>query len=228
MTFPMPTQTLPPTRTWSAVLFDLDGTIIDSASDITNSLAHTFSTLGLPVPSEDDLLAFVGPPLLDSFRMIPEFSEQDAWRALEIYRAHYEPRAMRSPVFPGMAGVLERVQAAGLPIALATSKPESMARAVLEHAGLTKHFTVISGASDDEELSTKAEVVREALRGLREQGADTSEAVMVGDREYDTLGAAAHGVPTIMVEWGYGSPAEAGDTYAVVHSTDQLRQLLIG
>ena len=80
MTSPMPTQTLPPTRTWSAVLFDLDGTIIDSASDITTSLAHTFSTLGLPVPSEDDLLAFVGPPLLDSFRMIPEFSEADAWR----------------------------------------------------------------------------------------------------------------------------------------------------
>src|SRR5215207_2030149 len=224
----MPTQTLPPTRTWSSVLFDLDGTIIDSASDITTSLAHMFTTLGLPVPPEDELLAFVGPPLLDSLRMTSDFTEEEAWRALEIYRAHYEPRAMRSPVFPGMAGVLERVHAAGVPIALATSKPESMARAVLEHAGLTKYFTVITGASDDEEISTKAEIVGLALRILGEHGADTSDPVMVGDREYDTLGAAAHGVPTILVEWGYGSPAEAGDTYAVVHSTDQLRSLLLG
>jgi phosphoglycolate phosphatase len=228
VTLPMPTQTLPPTRTWSSVLFDLDGTIIDSASDITTSLAHMFATLGLPVPSEDELLAFVGPPLLDSLRMTSDFTEEEAWRALEIYRAHYEPRAMRSPVFPGMAGVLERVHAAGVPIALATSKPESMARAVLEHAGLTPYFTVIAGASDDEEISTKAEIVGLALRELREQGADTTDPVMVGDREYDTLGAAAHGVPTILVEWGYGSPAEAGDTYAVVHSTDQLRSLLLG
>ena len=86
----MPIQTLPPTRTWSSVLFDLDGTIIDSASDITTSLAHMFSTLGLPVPSEEDLLAFVGPPLLDSLRMTSDFTEEEAWRALEIYRAHAE------------------------------------------------------------------------------------------------------------------------------------------
>ena len=228
MTLPMPTQTLPPTRTWSAVLFDLDGTIIDSASDITTSLAHMFSTLGLPVPPEDELLAFVGPPLLDSLRMTSDFTEEEAWRALEIYRAHYEPRAMRSPVFPGVAGVLERIHAAGVPLALATSKPESMARAVLEHADLTRYFTVIAGASDDEEISTKAEIVGLALRELRERGADVSDPVMVGDRAYDTLGAAAHGVPTILVEWGYGSPAEAADTYAVVHSADQLRTLLLG
>ena len=99
---------------------------------------------------------------------------------------------------------------------------------MLEHAGLTQYFTVITGASDDEELSTKADVVREALRRLREGGVDVSNPVMVGDRGYDTLGAGANGVPTILVEWGYGSPAEAGDAMAVVHSTDQLRNLLLG
>jgi phosphoglycolate phosphatase len=103
-----------------------------------------------------------------------------------------------------------------------------MARRVLDHADLSQYFDVIAGATDDEERSTKADVVAEALRRLQEKGVDTGNAVMVGDRGYDTLGAAANGVPTILVEWGYGSPAEASDAMAVVHSADQLRNLLLG
>ena len=224
----MPTQTIAPERTWSTVLFDLDGTIVDSASDITASLAHMFTELGVDVPSDDVLRSYVGPPLLDSLRLTAGFDDAEAWEALNVYRDHYADHVLRSPVFPGVAGVLERLHAAGVPVALATSKPESMAREVLDHAGLTQYFTVITGASDDEELSTKADVVREALRRLRESGVDVSNPVMVGDRGYDTLGAGANGVPTILVEWGYGSPAEASDAMAVVHSTDQLRNLLLG
>jgi phosphoglycolate phosphatase len=224
----MPTQTIAPPRTWSAVLFDLDGTIVDSATDITASLAHMFAELGLDVPSDEVLRSYVGPPLLDSLRLTAGFDDAEAWEALNIYRDHYGEHVLRSPVFPGVTGVLQRVHAAGIPIALATSKPESMARVVLDHADLSQYFTVITGASDDEELSTKADVVAEALRRLQAKGIDTTDAVMVGDRGYDTLGAAANGVPTIMVEWGYGSPAEAGDAMAVVHSADQLRSLLLG
>jgi phosphoglycolate phosphatase len=228
VTSTMPIQTIAPTGTWSAVLFDLDGTIVDSASDITASLAHMFTQLGVDVPSEEVLRAYVGPPLLDSLRLSAGFDDAEAWEALNVYREHYAHRVLCSPVFPGVAGVLERLHAAGVPVALATSKPESMARKVLDHAGLSQYFTEITGASDDEELSTKAEVVREALRRLESQGVDLSNPVMIGDRGYDTLGAAANGVPTIMVEWGYGSPAEAGDAMAVVHSADQLRSLLLG
>ncbi len=223
----MTTQTLAPTRTWSPVLFDLDGTIVDSAADITASLAHMFTKLGLDVPSDDVLRSYVGPPLLDSLRLTAGFDDAEAWEALKIYRDHYGERALRSPVFPGVAGVLERLHSLGIPIALATSKPESMARKVLDHADLTKYFTVITGASDDEELSTKADIVAEALRRLEALGVDVSNPVMVGDRGYDTLGAAANGVPTILVEWGYGSPAEAADAMAIVHSADQLRNLLV-
>ena len=228
MTSTMPIQTLAPARTWSAVLFDLDGTIVDSASDITRSLAHMFTQMGLPAPSDEVLRSYVGPPLLDSLRMNAGFDDAEAWEALNVYRDHYADHVLSSPVFPGVAGVLERLHAAGIPVALATSKPESMAREVLDHAGLSQYFTVITGASDDEELSTKADVVAEALRRLHAKGVVTENAVMVGDRGYDTLGALANGVPTILVEWGYGSPAEAGDAMAVVHSADQLRNLLLG
>ncbi|GAA1058800.1 HAD hydrolase-like protein [Agromyces bracchium] len=228
MTSLLPAATVAPPREWSAVLFDLDGTIIDSASEIMDSLAHMFTEMGVPVPDRETLRSYVGPPLLDSLRMTAGFSDVDAWEALNVYRDHYDDHLLHSPVFPGVEGVLQGLQAAGLPIALATSKPESMARQVLAHTGLDRYFTVIAGASDDEARSTKADVVAEALRRLRDLGIDTSEAVMVGDRGYDTLGAAAHDVPTILVEWGYGSPAEAGDAIAVVHSADQLRGLLIG
>ncbi|GAA1057865.1 phosphatase [Agromyces luteolus] len=228
MTSLLPATTVAPPREWSAVLFDLDGTIIDSASEIMDSLAHMFTEMGVPVPDRETLRSYVGPPLLDSLRMTAGFSDVDAWEALNVYRDHYDDHLLHSPVFPGVEGVLQAVQAAGLPIALATSKPESMARAVLAHTGLERYFTVIAGASDDEERSTKADVVAEALRRLDGLGLDTSDAVMVGDRGYDALGAAAHEIPTILVEWGYGSPAEAADAIAVVHSADQLRALLVG
>ncbi|MCM3658350.1 HAD hydrolase-like protein [Agromyces mediolanus] len=216
------------TRTWSAVLFDLDGTIIDSAGDITRSLAHTFDTVGLPVPDEATLRDYVGPPLLDSLRLSAGLDDEQARHALGIYRAHYNQRAIRSPVFPGIAGLLERLHAAGIPVALATSKPEAVARTVLEHAGLSRYFTTITGASEDDSRTTKADVVAEALRRLGDAGVDALHAVMVGDRGYDILGAAAHDVPTIVVEWGYGSPAEAADALAIVHSSDQLGKLLLG
>lgn len=228
----MTTDTLTPTapvatRTWSAVLFDLDGTIIDSAHDITGSLAHTFQSFGHPVPDDATLRSYVGPPLVETFRLSGSFDEAQAAEAVAVYRAHYADYVLASPVFPGVAGVLERLQAAGVPIALATSKPEHTARAVLENHGLTERFTVITGADESVGRSSKASVVAEALRRLDELGIPTDRAVMVGDRGYDVQGALANDVPTVVVEWGYGSPAEAADAHAIVHSTDQLAKLLL-
>ena len=96
----------------------------------------------------------------------------------------------------------------GIPMSLATSKPELPATNMLNTYGLRQYFDVITGASEDESRSAKADVVAEALRRLAAIGADVSRPVMVGDRIHDVEGAAAHNVPTIYVEWGYGSPAE--------------------
>jgi phosphoglycolate phosphatase len=217
------------TRTWSAVLFDLDGTITDSAPGITRSLARTFALLGRPVPPAAELLAYVGPPLLAAFREYAEMTPDEAIEALAVYRADYQgAAALDTAVFPGVAGLIQRVHEAGIPLALATSKPELSAIRILEHFDLAKYFTAIVGASEDETLSAKADIVQEALRRLEASGADLSAPVMVGDRGYDAEGAAANGVPAILVEWGYGSPAEAAAATAVVHSADQLGKLLLG
>lgn len=225
----MSNPTLTVTRTWTCILFDLDGTITDSAPGITKSIATTLQTLGLPIPSPAELVEYVGPPLLDSFRDFAHMSESEAREALTIYRASYhEDGAFDSAVFPGVRGLLKRLKDAGIPLAVATSKPELQARRILDHFGLSEYFDVIAGASEDETRSAKADVVAEALRRLTEQGVDLSQTVLVGDRSHDVEGAIAHGLPTILVEWGYGSPAEAAGAIAVVHSTDQLSSLLLG
>jgi phosphoglycolate phosphatase len=218
------------TRTWSCILFDLDGTITDSAPGIVHRLALTLAEMGAPVPSNADLLRWVGPPILDSFRDFAGFTPEQSAHALEIYRRLVSEVGPynESAVYPGMAGLIQRLHGRGIPLAVSSSKPESQVVPILEHFGLASFFTVICGASDDETLSAKADVVAEALRRLDEIDVDTSRIVLVGDRIHDVEGAAAHGIPAIIVEWGYGSPAEAADAMAIVHSTDQLASLLIG
>ncbi|PJJ65262.1 HAD hydrolase-like protein [Compostimonas suwonensis] len=219
-----------PSRTWTCILFDLDGTITDSAPGIIERYAATLTDMGLPVPTPESLLTWIGPPIMDSFRYTAGMSEEEAQRALEIYRGHaarYGP-SDGSAVYPGVAGLIRKIHEAGIPLGLATSKSESQANTVLDHFGLSQYFEVICGASEDEVRSTKADVIAEALRRLTERGVDLSQPVLVGDREHDVVGATEHGIPVIMVEWGYGSPAESEGTIAVVHSTDQLATLLLG
>ncbi|TFC93118.1 MULTISPECIES: HAD hydrolase-like protein [Cryobacterium] len=217
------------TRTWSAILFDLDGTITDSAPAITSSLARTFAVLGRPVPSVSELLAYVGPPLLAAFREYAGMTPDEAVEAVAVYRADYQNgHLLDTAIFPGVAGVLERIHAAKIPMAVATSKTQHNAIAVLEHFDLARYFAAIVGSTDTETRSSKADIVAEALERLGAAGADLTAPVMVGDRRYDAEGAAEHGVPTILVEWGYGSPAEATAAATTVYSSDRLAKLLLG
>jgi phosphoglycolate phosphatase len=217
------------TRTWTCVLFDLDGTLTDSAPGITKSISSTLESLGRPIPSPAELIAYVGPPIVDSFRDLAGMDETSAREAAAIYRATYrEDGAFDSAVYPGIRGLLQRLRSAGVPLAVATSKPEVQAERILEHFELAPFFDVICGATEDSSRTSKAEVVAEALRRLNADGVDLSQTVLVGDRSHDVEGAAANGLPAILVEWGYGSPAEAAGSVAVVHSTDQLGTLLLG
>jgi phosphoglycolate phosphatase len=216
------------TKPWTCILFDLDGTITDSASGITSRLAVTLARMGLPVPPPEGLLRYVGPPILDAFRDFAGMDEKQSRRALTIYRqlAHQD-LTEGITVYPGIPELLRDVHRAGIPLSLATSKPESQAMPILEHFDLIKRFTEIAGATDDESRSAKADVVAEALRRLREKHVNLERVIMVGDREHDVQGAAAHDVPTIHVAWGYGTPAEAEGAVAVAHSVDELRTLLL-
>jgi len=212
---------------YTCVLFDLDGTIADSAPGITACLAQTFEQLGMPIPSPAKLLEFVGPPILESFEELAGMTPVEATAALAIYRGHYLEHGVGNvSIYPGLADVLRRIHESPMALSLATSKPESLARMALTSLGVIQYLDVLTGASEDEVRSAKADVVAEALVRLRSIGADVSRPIMIGDRFYDVEGAAAHNVPTIFVEWGYGSPAEQVGTVGVAATADDLATLL--
>jgi phosphoglycolate phosphatase len=215
------------TSGYSAILFDLDGTITDSAPGITSTLSYTFERMGLPPASPEELLHYVGPPIMDSFRDRAGMTPEQCLLALEIYRERYlSVGALDSSVYPGMPRVLQRVSESDRRVSLATSKPETPALLMLTHFELAQYFDVITGASDDEVRSSKQDVVAEALARLTALGADMSNPVLVGDRFHDVEGAAVNGVPTIFVTWGYGSAAEQVGAVAVASSPDELEALL--
>jgi phosphoglycolate phosphatase len=212
---------------FTCILFDLDGTIVDSAPGITATLAYTFEKLGLPIPTPGELLAYVGPPILDSFRDLAGFTLPEAHHALDIYRPQYlKTGVFDATIYDGIPEVLRAIHESGIPLSLATSKPERPANLVLEHYDLRQYFDIITGASEDEVRSAKADVVEEALVRLKAFGADISRPVLVGDREHDVHGALTHDVPTIFVRWGYGSPAEEVGAIGVAHTPAELPALL--
>lgn len=215
-------------KPWSCVLFDLDGTIADSAPGITASLGYMLEKMGREVPTQEDLRKWVGPPILDSFRDFAGMDATESQQALAIYREHYLASGNgEAPIFENMPLVLRRLHEEGMPVALATSKPEFPASVILDHGNLTQYFRVISGSSIDEVKSTKQAVITEALDRFRILGVDLSNPVMVGDRYYDIEGAAANGLPAIFVRWGYGQPQEEVGAISVVNEPTELLPLLL-
>lgn len=189
------------------LLFDLDGTLTDSAPGILRSAAYALEHFGIMVSDLDTLYPFVGPPLEDSFIEFYNFSEEDARRAVEIYHDRYERIGVyENAPYDGAAECLHRLREMGYILALATSKPVDMTDVVLDRFGLRRYFDFI-GARDNEGLMhTKADVIDHVTASLGIK--DKSEAVMIGDRKYDIQGAKATGLDSIGVLFGYGSRDE--------------------
>ena len=133
-----------------------------------------------------------------------------------------------TPLFPGVRELLERLDAAGVPMVVATSKKEEAARAIVEHLDVSRHFLAVCGADEVGGRVAKHEMVEDALAVLAERGIDPASAVMVGDRKYDVDGAAVHGLPTVLVEGGAAPAEEYALAWRTVRTVDQLAELLIG
>lgn len=208
-----------------AILFDLDGTLTDSGEGIINCAAMALEHYGIPVPSWEEMRVFIGPPLRDTFIKFGVPADK-AEEAIDIYRSRYIPIGkFENTPYPGIRETLDQLRSQGHQLYVATSKPEGMSVDILEHFDLAKYFTRICGASMDASRSSKSDVIAYLL----EQCADVSEAVMVGDTAFDVTGAAAHGIPTIGVSWGYGKieDMENAGAAAIAHSPEELLELLL-
>ncbi len=214
--------------TWDAVIFDLDGTIVDSAAGILGSLHDTMRDLGLPDRGDEELRYFIGPPIHDSFIDLFGMTLQGAIAATGLYRSHYRDGGgiLRFTAFPGVPELIRDLHANGTTLALATSKPESSALIILDRLGITDQFDAIAGASEDESISEKAEIIAIALERLDAVGKRPAHPVMVGDRVHDVEGSAVNDIPCIRVLWGFGDDSESAGTIAQVRTPDELRRLL--
>ncbi|MCW2582917.1 MAG: Haloacid dehalogenase [Klenkia sp.] len=195
------------------VLFDLDGTLVDSSPGIHASIRVAADALGLPVPTADQLTAMVGPPLQDGFAAAFGLTGLDVDRAVAAYRAHYAAGAiLDAPVYPGIGDLLDALRADGAVLAVATSKPEEFARRILDHVGLSDAVASVHGATMDGRVRHKQQVVGLALAAHP----DGDRPVLVGDRAQDVVGARVHGLPCIGAGWGPARPGELAQAGAAV------------
>lgn len=189
------------------VLFDLDGTLTDPGEGITNSVAYALEKFGIINTDRSELYPFIGPPLLDSFMEFFGMNEEDGRKAVLYYREFFrETGILQNKVYEGIPFVLESLKKSGKKVILATSKPEPFANRILEHFDLIRYFDFVAGATFDGVRGKKSDVIKYALESMGI--ADVTQAIMVGDREYDILGARENCLASVGVLFGYGSREE--------------------
>lgn len=212
---------------WDAVLFDLDGTLLDSIALILESYRHTLDAHGLPPRTDEDVLSGLGQTLDAQFRRW--FGDEGPIDALvATYIAHnleVHDRFVRP--YPGINAVVEALHGAGVPLGVVTSKRRRGARKGLDALGLSRRFEVLVAGDDVERPKPDPQPVERALGAM---GSPRPErAVLVGDATHDVHAGRAAGVRTIAVTWGAGVPEQlrAAEPDHVVEDAAALRALLL-
>ena len=211
------------------ILFDLDGTLTDSGPGIRNAVRHALKKYGIEENDTEKLNRFIGPPLYDSFMRFYGISEAEAAKGENYFREYYRDIGIfENSVYDGVTDCLEKLQNGGVKLYIATSKPDFMAERVLSHFDLKKYFTDVCGADIENGRCSKKDVLALLLKNNPEI---TSEnAVMVGDREHDILGAQPFGMKGIGVLWGYGSKEEleSAGAHFLAETPDKLYKFILG
>ena len=185
------------------VIFDLDGTLLDTSPGIIESVKYATEKLGYPPLSQDTLLSFIGPPLQDSFMHCYGCTRAKTEELTDAYREHYRAGALlHATPYDGIFKLLEKLRSAGFITSVATSKPQTFAEQILAHFDF--HFHTIHGVDFAGKLG-KADMIRLCIA---DADAAPSECFMIGDTEHDARGAKEAGVPFVGVSYGFGNPEE--------------------
>lgn len=211
--------------TYSGLIFDLDGTILDSAPVICLAMSIACEEFGHRCAPEV-FRPYIGPPPWHTFAEVTGEPADVVEVIVPRYREIYDSMMVRTPVFAGVPELLRNLGEARVPLAVATSKLRSAAISLLEQHGLADLFVTIQGAGQTAASASKATVIEQAVADLRAARIDTSKLVMIGDREHDIDGAARSGIPAILVEWGYAGPDEDKGAIATAGSPQELADLL--
>lgn len=210
------------------VLLDLDGTLTQSHPGILASVKHACEVLKFPIPSDEELGRFIGPPIVESMERNGVVGD-DLTRSVAAYRDAYANPSFPDPqdptkklpgmflnsVYEGIPEALKTLRDKGFVLAIATAKPQPQADPVCEYFGLTGLVDAVFGATLDHSRMHKADVIRYAFKMLKYSPENGDRAVMVGDRWTDVDGAREVDTDTIGVRWGYAEAGELEDHGAV-------------
>lgn len=218
----MPSNTHPPT-----VLFDLDGTLTDPKQGITRCIQYALSELGYTPPDTEDLCWCIGPPIQHSFADLLQTSDPAIiQRAVSLYRDRYSTTGLfENTLYPGIPEILELIRGAGYRTVVATSKPHIYANRIIDHFSLSVLFDRVYGSELDGTRTNKGELIHHILQT---ESIGSIDAVMIGDRQHDMIGANQNQVRAIGVTYGYGTRQELAThgAAAIVDTPDEIPSLL--
>lgn len=184
-----------------AVLFDLDGTLLDTSEGIMDSVRYTIARLGYEPLPVDTILKFVGPPIQNSLMTYVGLTLEEAQKGANIFRDYYKNNALfKASLYSGIKELLVELKNKGVKIGVATYKREDYAIDLLRYFGIANYCDVMHGA-DNENILTKADIVEMCISELKE---DKSDVLLVGDTVHDAKGAQDSGIGFIAVTWGFG------------------------
>lgn len=189
------------------IIFDLDGTIIDSQEGVTNCVKYALESFGIVENDMDKLRKFIGPPLENSFQEYYGFSKEEAQKLVVKYRERYqEVGILECDLYKDTKQTLSSLKEKGYTISLGSSKPENYCKKILEHFELTSYFDEIVGAQLHGTRNEKADVLKEVIKRLNI--CDLSQVTLVGDTKFDAIGAQEVGIDCLGVSYGFGSREE--------------------
>lgn len=210
------------------ILFDLDGTLTDPKEGITGCVRYALPFFGIQPPEPNDLLDFIGPPLVDSFMRRFGMTKSDAELATAKYRERFSTIGMfENRVYDGVPEMLGALKDAGCILAVASLKPLVFVEKILEKFELRQYFSAVAGSDLEGTKHTKKQIIDDVFSILNPD--NLSEIIMVGDRYQDIEGAKEAGIASIGVSYGYAAPGElenAGADYIVQAPKDIVGILL--
>lgn len=210
------------------ILFDLDGTLTDSAEGITKSTAYALRHFNIEVDDLKSLEKFIGPKLQDSFMEFYDFTEEQAERAAELFQERFARIGkFENKLYPGMEELLQKLTASGRKLYVATSKPVLFSKEILDYFSISQYFEDVSGAELDGSKSHKEEVIARILE--QNEIEPSNGVIMVGDRKFDVVGAKANQIPVVGVLYGFGGREELTASGADRLAADlaELAQILL-
>lgn len=210
---------------YDLILFDLDGTLTLPEEGITKSVKYALEAYGIIEENQENLKRFIGPPLVDGFMEFYSFSREDALGAVAKYRERFSTIGLfENELILGVEKMLFELKEKGKKLALATSKPSVFTKKIIEKFDIAKYFDVVACAELDGTRNDKAEVIEYALS----LAGKYKNAVMVGDRMHDIIGAKKNSLECIGVSYGYAQPGELEENgaIAIVNCVEDLKKFL--